>query len=603
VALYTDPAVVVRPDNTIDIVAASAAGQLYHAWYNPAGVFQGWGAVPGASHVKVGLSSTSPSQLDIWAKGATDNRLYHGWYTAGGIWHAWETSINGGPGNCVFQTGPSVVVDDGGVISVGARTLDPFDDRFVVRSWAQPGSVPALLPPTVTQTRPLTPAGSFVVPPGAENTSAVSAECGVALTSVGSETLYSQPLTCVADRSGSSAVGAFDACPAAVAGAWPTSSPDGQITALGNQGILWTTQRGCFNGDSGDEPYYRGVQEFWASSSCAAAGTWSGPARLDPCDPAGSIAAEFGGQFCNTQSTYCGPKSGLDRPEVFKSEAWTYLATGVFGTPAFQKLVLFRAPASDPTAWKPISVPNGDASLLPMSGGAVSFARTSSGHVLMARCEFGGAGGSNVALYDYPEWMPFSLENLRHVGNIADSACSSTPLVQIAAAFEGGTILVRWSFTQDVGAARTLRRGVSRVTPGGLVTLADEALTTSTFVLPTMVTSTDGLTSLLYWYQLDGDPWTPGASWSVQGAIATGAGPWSSPLMLSSRAWSAGSVLDSAGSPRAPWNFLPGPADYMKGAYLPPGFTLAGRGFYAQWIEPELNGGPDELFQAVVAVP
>ncbi|MDB4874041.1 MAG: insect kinin peptide [Gemmatimonadetes bacterium] len=101
-----------RSDN-MDVFARGASGHLMHIW-RIAGAWSSWEDLGGALTSAPASVSTTPNNVDVFARGA-DNGLAHRAWGAGGVWQAWE-KIPGG----ILTSAPVVATMTSGSMHVFA---------------------------------------------------------------------------------------------------------------------------------------------------------------------------------------------------------------------------------------------------------------------------------------------------------------------------------------------------------------------------------------------------------------------------------------------------------------------------------------------------
>jgi hypothetical protein len=98
------PAVTSWGPNRIDVFVRSGNGQIYHRWYDPNNVPQGWvrtgtppqpyweslGEPPGGADGSPAATSWGPNRLDVFVKNR-DGNFYHRWYDLNNLPRGWST--------------------------------------------------------------------------------------------------------------------------------------------------------------------------------------------------------------------------------------------------------------------------------------------------------------------------------------------------------------------------------------------------------------------------------------------------------------------------------------------------------------------------------
>jgi hypothetical protein len=585
--LVTSPGVVVRPGGTIDIVAgATGDGQLYHAYFSPQGQFSGWESIPGKTLSKPALTSPAATRLDVWVRGASDGLVYHSVWDVNANpsgWSGFETSVNTAPGT----PGPSFATGVAAVLAGGVTTIASVDGnlKLFVRSWADPVPAGATVQPSAQITTTLITNSAensvVVIPPSAGATQAECKDGGVIYSRGASWDLERVSYACAVNGVGFQPPGPLGVCPATqVCSISPTGSNDSQIVRLNDGKLLWLFQNGGVStprvtGCKGLD-VTRGTESFRVSADCGK--TWNLTATLDPC-----VGAPFTTSVtCNTnavpdKSCWPGstsPRTGTDRPELFAStfDNSVYMAVGVAGT-SIDNLHILKSQGALLGTWQDL-----DTGL--QSGGAVAMAETST-HVYFARAEYGNP--ANVGLYRTTKSEAWQKSNFVFMGNLADQDASGN--VQLSLLTDAsGDLIFRWAYQTKTGG---IRRGFSKLTPGGVVTLVADLYQPSspaTVALPTLVASPRASKrAFLYWYE--GTSATTG-TYSVKGAMSDGVGRWSAPVTLGGP-WPGSATFTLMGQPGH---------DYLKGVYLSAQDT-----FLATWLQPDSGPTPpNRLGQAAV---
>jgi len=608
--LVTSPGVVVRPGGTIDIVAGAAGdGQLYHTFFSPEGQLFAWELIPGKSFSKPALTSSAATRLDLWVKGAADRLVYHSVWDANATplgWSGFEMSINTAPGSPgpPFATGLAAVLAEG-VTTIASVDLD---NKLLVRSWVE--SVPA--GPAALPNAKIT--NSLVTSKAENSVVVVPASAGATLQSTAkitntlitnsaeytdrdviyslgaSSELWRVSYACAVSGIGLQSPGPMGVCPATLVSSIipKTGSVDSQIVLLNDGKLVWLSQNGGVKtpvvlGCKGLK-VTRGTESVRVSEDSGK--TWNLKAILDPCAGApfntsitcNTISVEDDNSVpdksCWPDPTGADPQSGTDRPELFAStfDNTIYMTVGVAGTPGATAnyLHILKSQGSSLGTWQDL-----DTGLV--SGGAVAMAETST-HVYLARAEYGNP--SNIGLYRITKRSGgFVKGNFAFIGNLADhDAIGDVQLSVLTDA--SGDLIFRWAYLTTGG----IRRGFSRLTPGGVVTLASDLYqptSPATIALPTLVASpTTSKRAFLYWYE-----GTSTGTYSVKGAMSDGVGRWSAPVTLGGP-WPGSATFTQMGQPGN---------DYLKGVYLSGQDT-----FLATWLQPDPGGTTNRLGQAAV---
>lgn len=586
--LVTSPGVVVRPGGIIDLVAGAAGdGQLYHAFFSPQGQFSGWTSIPGRTFSKPALTSPAETRLDLWVRGASDGIVYHSVWDAAATpsgWSGFETSIHTAPGT----PGPSFVTGVAAVLAAGVTTIASVDSNhnLLVRSWAN--SVPSGTTPKptlqVTDTLITITAENavVVVPPSPGATQAECKDGGVIYSRGKSWDLERVSYACAFNSIGLQPPGPMGVCPATQITSIPdTGSNDSQIVRLNDGKLVWLYQSAGIStpsvpGKQGCKgSVMRGIERVRVSQDCGK--TWTLVATLDPC-LSGTFDASKTCNYTSVPDPSCwpgdtSPPSGTDRPELFASsfDNSVYMALGVAGTAQFN-LHILKSDGAALAKWQDLDTGLG-------SGGAVAMAETDT-HVYFARAEYGSP--SNVGLYRSRKNAALSKDNFSFVGNLADKDALGN--VQLSLLTDSsGDLIFRWAHLTKIG----IRRGFSRLTPGGIVTLASDQYrpdSSGKVALPTLVASPRASRrAFLYWYE--GTSATTG-TYSVMGSMSDGVGRWSAPVTLGGP-WAGSKTFTFMGQPGY---------DYLKGAYLSAQDT-----FLATWLQPDLGPNPpNRIGQAAV---
>ncbi len=577
-AFVTSPGVVVRPGGTIDIVAATAGdGQLYHAFFSPEEQFSGWQPIPGRTFSRPALTSPAATRLDLWVRGASDGLAYHSVWDPRSGWSGFETSINTAPGT----PRPSLATGLAAVLAEGVTTIAAVDsnNRLLVRSWADSVPAGATAQPTARITNTLITNSAensvVVVPPSAGATQTECRDGGVIYSRGASWDLERVSYACVVSGVGLQRLGPMGVCPATQVATIPnTGSNDSQIVRLNDGKLVWLFQSGgvsspAVRGCKGLN-VTRGTESVRVSADCGK--TWNLVAVLDPC-----VGAPFTvSATCNTNAVpdnscrrgaTSSPPTGTDRPELLAStfDDSIYMAVGVAGTAAYN-LHILKSRGASLEKWQDLDTG------LP-SGGAVAMVETAT-HVYLARAEYGNP--ANAGLYRIAKGAALVSSNFAFMGNLADR--DATDNVQLSVLTDAsGDLIFRWAYLTGTGG---LRRGFSKLSPGGVLTLASDLYqppSPAKAALPTLVASPKTSDrAFLYWYEGTSDAT---GTYSVKGAMSDGLARWSAPITLGGP-WPGSATFTRMGKPGN---------DYLKGVYL-----VGEDMFLATWLQPELGCGAPE---------